>query len=253
MTAALLTALGLCMVGTAFLSGIFGMAGGLILIGILLVLLPVPEAMALHAVTQMASNGWRGLLWWRHVRLRAAAGYLVGSFLALGVWSFIQFVPDKPLATLLLGVAPFAVRLLPAQLKPDAAQLDHGVAYGAVCMSLLLLTGVAGPLVDTFFLGGKLGRREIVATKALCQIVGHAMKLIYFAGIAARASDIDGTLIAVAITASVVGTTVARRFLEAMSDMQYRTWSAYVVTSISSCYVLQGAYLFIAPALRGVA
>lgn len=253
MTAALLTALGLCMVGTAFLSGVFGMAGGLILIGILLALLPVPEAMALHAVTQMASNGWRGLLWWRHMRLRAAAGYLAGSVLALGAWSFIQFVPAKPLATLLLGVAPFAVRLLPTQLKPDATRLDHGIAYGAACMSLLLLTGVVGPLVDTFFLGGKLDRREIVATKALCQIVGHAMKLIYFTSIAAQASDIDSTLIAVAIAASVAGTTVARRFLEAMSDVQYRTWSGYIVTSISGCYILEGAYLFIAPALRSVA
>jgi len=43
------------MVATAFLSGIFGMAGGLILIGVLLVILPVPEAMMLHGVTQMAS------------------------------------------------------------------------------------------------------------------------------------------------------------------------------------------------------
>ena len=51
------------MVATAFLSGMFGMAGGLILIGVLLALMPVPEAMALHAVTQMASNGWRALLW----------------------------------------------------------------------------------------------------------------------------------------------------------------------------------------------
>ena len=55
------------MIATAFLSGIFGMAGGLVLIGVLFALMPVPEAMALHAVTQMASNGWRGALWIKHV------------------------------------------------------------------------------------------------------------------------------------------------------------------------------------------
>ena len=63
MTPLLISVLCLAMVGTSFLSGIFGMAGGMILVGILLVLLPVPEAMMLHGVTQMASNGWRGLLW----------------------------------------------------------------------------------------------------------------------------------------------------------------------------------------------
>ncbi len=73
MSPLLIATLCLTMVGTSFLSGIFGMAGGMILIGVLLALLPLPEAMMLHGVTQMASNGWRGLLWWRHVHWRAVA------------------------------------------------------------------------------------------------------------------------------------------------------------------------------------
>src|SRR5882724_494082 len=109
----LILAITVVMVATAFLSGIFGMAGGLILIGVLLVLLPLPEAMALHAVTQMASNGWRGLLWWRHVRWRLVVVYLAGCALALGAWSLTQYVPSKPVALLMLGATPFMVRLLP--------------------------------------------------------------------------------------------------------------------------------------------
>ena len=52
----------LVIVGTSFLSGLFGMAGGLVLVGILLLLMPLPVAMMLHAVTQMASNGWRAVI-----------------------------------------------------------------------------------------------------------------------------------------------------------------------------------------------
>ena len=70
MTPLLIAALGLLMVATAFLSGMFGMAGGLILIGVLLALLPLPTAMVLHAITQMASNGWRAL----SVAARISAG-----------------------------------------------------------------------------------------------------------------------------------------------------------------------------------
>ena len=44
---------------TAFLSGIFGMAGGMILLGLLLAMLPLAQAMLLHGITQLASNGWR--------------------------------------------------------------------------------------------------------------------------------------------------------------------------------------------------
>lgn len=249
MSAALVFALALCMVGTAFVSGIFGMAGGMILIGILLTFLPVPDAMALHAVTQMASNGWRALLWWRHIRLHAAAGYLIGSALALIAWSLFSYVPGKPLAMLLLGVMPFAVRLLPTRFKPDATRLDHGIANGAISMSLMLLTGVSGPLIDTFFLGGKLDRREIVATKALCQVASHAAKLFYFTGVAAQA-DIDGTMVAVAIAASMLGTTLARRVLEAMTDAQYRKWTWHLITTVAGYYIVQAIYLLAAPALR---
>jgi uncharacterized membrane protein YfcA len=226
------------------------MAGGLVLIGVLLAIMPVPEAMALHAVTQMASNGWRGLLWWRHIRPRAALGYMLGCGLALAGWSLVRYVPDKPIAMLFLGLTPFVVGWLPARFKPDAARLDHGIAYGAICMTLLLLTGVAGPLIDKFFLGGKLDRREIVATKALCQLAGHAAKLFYFTGIAAQAGAIDSVVILVAIAASMIGTTAARRFLEGMTDVQFRTWAGRIITSISAFYVLQGIYLLAAPALK---
>ena len=248
MTALVMLVLGLAMVATAFLSGLFGMAGGMILIGILLAILPLPEAMALHAVTQMASNGWRGLLWWRHVRPRAATAYLAGASAAILLWSFFRYVPSAPTAMLFLGLTPFAVQVLPARLRPDAGRAGHGVVYGAICMSLLLLTGVAGPLIDTYFLGGRLDRREIVATKALCQIVGHGVKLVYFSNVIDQAASLDVRMMLVAIAASMLGTTAARRFLEAISDAQFRTWATRVIASISGYYVLQGTYLLFAPA-----
>ena len=78
MTPLMIAALGLLMVATSFLSGLFGMAGGLILIGVLLALMPLPTAMVLHAITQMASNGWRAFLWRSHIRWRPVCVYLIG-------------------------------------------------------------------------------------------------------------------------------------------------------------------------------
>jgi len=248
LTPILIATLGLAMAVTAFLSGLFGMAGGMILIGILLAILPLPEAMALHAVTQMASNGWRGLLWRRHIRPGAAVAYLIGASAAMVAWSFWRYVPSAPTAMLFLGVTPFAVKLLPQRLQPDAGRKGHGLVYGAICMSLLLLTGVVGPLIDTYFLGGKLDRREIVATKALCQIFGHGVKLVYFGSIVDQAATLDPKMMAVAIVASMLGTSAARRFLEAMSDAQFRTWATRIIVAISGFYVLQGLYLLFIPA-----
>ena len=93
------------MILTAILSGVFGMAGGLILIGVLLVLMPLPQAMVLHAITQMASNGWRAVLWRQHIEWRIAAASrgplqpatvaAEGSFARSRlIWTSIAFEPS---------------------------------------------------------------------------------------------------------------------------------------------------------------
>jgi uncharacterized protein len=244
-TALMMLLLCLVMVATSFLSGIFGMAGGLILIGVLLALLPVPTAMVLHAVTQIASNGWRGLLWRKHVRWGAVGAYVFGCVLALAAWSFFRYVPSTPVALIFLGVTPFLVKLFPTDYQPNPESRLQGTLYGTVCMTLMLLTGVAGPLIDSFFLGGKLDRREIVATKAMCQIISHALKLAYFGTIIEQAGTLDPLLAILAIVSSMVGTTAAKRFLEMMSDRQYRVWANRIIATIAGYYVIHGTTLFI--------
>ena len=237
------------MVATSFQSGLFGMAGGMVLIGVLLVVLPVPAAMVLHAVTQMASNGWRGWLWRRHVCWRPVAAFAAGAVAALVVWSIWQYVPSKPVAFIFLGLTPFLLRLAPARLQPDPESPVQGACYGLLCMTLMLLTGVSGPLLDSYFLGGRLDRRQIVATKAMCQILSHGLKLAYFGGMIGDAGSVEPVLAVAAILASMLGTTLARRFLEAMTDTQYRRWAGRIVTTIAGYFLIHGSWLLLtAPA-----
>lgn len=244
----ILAVLGLCivMVGTSLLSGVFGMAGGMVLIGVLLAFMPLPAAMALHAVTQMASNGWRALLWWREVEWRIVKFYVTRCAVALIAWSLWRYVPSKPVALIFLGVVPFLSRLLPQHRRPDPTNPLHTAAHGVVCMMLLLLTGVAGPLLDQFFLGGGLDRRRIIATKGVCQLFGHAAKLLYFGAIVDQTATVDPWIAAVAIASSMLGTSLSKKLLEAMSDLQYRLWAGRIVTGICGCYVAYGAYLMVA-------
>jgi len=104
------------------------------------------------------------------------------------------------------------------------------------------------PLLDAYFLGGRLDRREIVATKAMCQIIGHAMKLTYFGVLIEQAGTLDPLVATIAVGASLVGTALARPLLLAMSDAQYRLWAGRIVTAIALYYVLHGAALIQAEA-----
>src|ERR1700742_3013657 len=106
-------ALSLAVLTTSFVSGVFGMAGGIILIGILLVMMPVAPAMVLHGATQLVSNAWRAWLWRSEIRWTIFVDYAIGALAALAVFSFVRLTPDKPATLIAVGIIGFAGLWLP--------------------------------------------------------------------------------------------------------------------------------------------
>src|SRR6478736_856253 len=94
-TAPILAGLAVVAMVTSFISGIFGMAGGMLLIGFLLLMLPVPIAMVFHGVIQIAANGWRSYLWRHHINWAVVLEFGLGSVFSLLVFSSFAFVPPK--------------------------------------------------------------------------------------------------------------------------------------------------------------
>ncbi len=243
MTMLMAAGLSALMIATALLSGVFGMAGGLILIGVLLVLLPLPTAMVVHAVTQMASNGWRAILWWRHIVWKLIGFSVAGNLVAVGLWSITLYVPDKAIALVMLGLSPFIVRAIPEKVMPRTFGPAQVAGTGLVSMMLMLVTGVTGPLLDTMFLRSPLERRQIIATKAACQLFSHGFKLVYFGALIDQAGQVEPWFMAVAILSSIVGTSMGKLLLERLSDKQFRVWSNRLITALASYYVGYGLVL----------
>src|SRR4029079_1741257 len=91
---------------TSFISGILGMAGGMILMGILLAVMPLPVAMMLHGITQLASNGWRAFMWRREVDWLVFRGYLYGTIVTTILFVVVKLVVSKPIALVAMGLTP---------------------------------------------------------------------------------------------------------------------------------------------------
>ncbi len=49
---------------------------------------------------------------------------------------------------------------------------------------LTIAAGVSGPLIDIFFVRSHMDRRQVVATKAMIQVVAHSIKIIFYLGAA---------------------------------------------------------------------
>jgi uncharacterized protein len=231
---------------TSFLSGIFGTAGGMLLMGILLLLMPFSAAMVLHGITQMASNIWRAWLWRSHIQWRVTGYFAMGSVNAALGFVVIAAVPAKSVALIILGLLPFVGLLLPRGLTPDITRPGHGFGCGILCTSLQLMAGVSGPVMDVYFIRSNLDRKQMVATKATIQAFGHFLKVAYFGQLLASGSEtVAPTAIAVAIALALIGTQLSRHVLDAISDAQFRTWTRRLITVIAAIYLIQGLSLLV--------
>jgi len=226
---------------TSFISGILGMAGGMILMGVLLALLPLPATMMLHGVTQLAANGWRALMLRREIDWRVFRGITLGALAALALFAVLQLVVDKAVALIAMGLTPFAGLALPEKLHLNVERRGHSFACGAVCTAIALMAGVSGPILDIFFVRSKMSRHKVVATKAASQSFGHLLKIAYFGGIVSAAgATVEPVTAGIAVVLAFVGTSLSRQVLERISDAVFRRWTRWTVMSIGSVYLATG-------------
>lgn len=229
---------------TSVLSAVFGMAGGLVLMGVLAALMPVSAAMVTHGVVQSISNGWRAVLLRRFLMWRTLALYAIGSALAAGLLAGVSVVLPKAWLFIVLGLVPLLVWLPRERLHLDARRPLQAAACGVSVTGLNVVAGVSGPLLDVFFQNVEADRRAIVATKAATQVMSHGVKIAYYIAPAA-ASGVSPSpwLLAAAVPLSIAGTTLGAQLLERMSDRDFRRWTKRLVTAIGAVYVARGAAL----------
>jgi uncharacterized protein len=242
-----LAVLALTILATSFMSGVFGMAGGLVLLGVLLLMLDVAPAMILFGTTQAAANGWRAILWIKQVQWGIVWRFMIGAAIAFVILRWLSLLPNKAVIYIGLGLSPFLAELLPKTLTPNITRPGAPYICGVLIMITTLLAGVAGPILDVFYQKSDLDRRAVVATKAITQTAGHLSRIIYFGSFM---PTLDGGIplwiFAAAIALAMTGTTLAARVLEGMSNEQFRHWSKRVIYSISAVYGLRGLWLLVA-------
>src|SRR3954470_18267180 len=90
----------------AFISGVFNMAGGMILLGVLLIFFDVSTGMILFSILSTAGNAWRVATWWKHIDWSIWVRYTIGACIALFALRFIAFIPSKAMVYFILGLLP---------------------------------------------------------------------------------------------------------------------------------------------------
>jgi uncharacterized membrane protein YfcA len=242
MTAISLALIGATIVLSSFISGVFGMAGGMVLLGVLLVYFDVATGMVLFSLIQLAANGWRALVWRRYVIWPIFYHYVAGSLVAFAVMRYVAFIPNKMMVYLALGLMPFLVEALPASLRPNIEWRGVPFVSGVLTTIIQFLAGVGGLFLDIFFQKSTLDRKTTNATKAVTQTFSHVLRAIYFGSFAAY-GELKFTIWAPAMVLAIGGSALAPLLLERMSDHGFRQWTRVIIFVISIVYLARAGWL----------
>lgn len=232
---------------TSFISGMMGMAGGMILMGLLALMLPIVPAMLLHGATQLASNGSRAWIHRKHIQWQILPGYLLGAFISLGLFLSFQFVAPKPIVFLSLGLFPVVALLLPKNLSLELHRFHNTVLCGALVTGTQLIAGASGPVLDVFYFKTRLNRYQVIASKALTQTLGHAMKIGYYTTLLSTVTvtdnSLDWWLFPMAAGMASLGSYLGKKALKQFSDVHFQRASRFLILGISFFYVYKGLSL----------
>ena len=235
----------LATLSTAFLSSIFGMLGGLILMGALITIMPVSQAMVLHGLIQLTSNGYRAWLNKTDIKWNIVSTLIIGNIISLvGLFS-LAFVPDKITVLLVLGLLPYIAWVLPKNNSLDVSKKPIGILAGMVVVGSNLLSGTGGPLLDIFFQRVNMTRHQVVATKAVAQSLGHISKIIFFGFLTTSKFNTWPSfwLIFFAVIASVIGTTLGKIILDKIDDRTFFVWTQSILLTIGAVFIAYALYL----------
>jgi uncharacterized protein len=224
---------------TSALTASFGVGGGVAMIALMGLFVPVAALIPVHGTVQLGSN--TGRAWHQRANIRRdialpfMAGSLVGAI--LGALIVVQ-LPDA-LLKLVLGV--FIIVVTWAKI-PGVDRLGRaGLAVASTCLALLsMFVGATGPLMQVI-LAQILSRdrKAMVATHAAAMTVQHGLKIIVF-GLVGFAFRSWLPLVVAMIASGFLGTVYGTRLLESMPEETFRRWFRIGVTLLAVDLLRQG-------------
>jgi uncharacterized membrane protein YfcA len=244
MTPLTLLIIGFTVIFSSFVSGVFGMAGGMILLGVLLNYMDVAAGMIFFSTVQLVANGWRAVHWRDYVRWPIFFWYLAGACLAFAFMFAISFVPNKAIVYLTLGLMPFAIEILPKRMRPNIEWRGVPFVTGVLTSIIQIFAGVGGLFLDVFFQKSMLDRKTTNATKAVVQCLSHVVRAAYYGSVAGFAEVPPLAVTVGAIALAIAGSALAPFVIERMTDHGFRRWSRVVIFTISAVYLARAAWLW---------
>ena len=128
---------------TSYMTASVGIGGGVLLLAVLSLVMPVAAIIPVHGMVQLGSNANRALMLWRHISWRSVLFFLPGAL--LGAALAAVFLVQLPLPVLQLAIASFILYLVWGPKLPKLMLSDWGtLVAGGLTTFLSHFVGATG-------------------------------------------------------------------------------------------------------------
>lgn len=223
----------------ALLTTTLGAGGGLLLLAVMTVFLPVNVTIPLHGVIQAGAGASRTLLMWRHLSLPLLLAFALGAVVGAAAGSVVLVRLPEPAMQLILGIFVLLLAWVPVPRLQRVSRSGVG-AVAAITTGLTLFVGATGPFVAAFLKALRLDRLQYMATFSTCMLLQHGLKVAVFA-LAGFAFAPWLPFLAAMLAAVFAGSWLGRHVLLRMNNTLFHRALAVVLTLLALRLLYSGA------------
>jgi uncharacterized protein len=210
----------------------FGIGGGVLMLALMGLFLPVAALIPVQGLVQLGSNSGRAFVQRAHVQWRIMQPFVIGSVIgaAIGGSTVVQ-LPDA-MMKIILGVFILAITWITVPSLNRLSGLALGVASGAVAF-LTMFLGATGPLMAAI-LAALIpnDRKALIATSALALMVHHGLKVLVF-GLLGFSFAPWLPLIAAMIATGYLGTLTGSALLAHIPETAFRFAFKFIISALA--------------------
>jgi uncharacterized membrane protein YfcA len=226
----LLTGLSLMSFVAAFVAVYTGAAGGVILLAVMAMVLPISVVVPVHTVVMLGTGAARTIAMWRHVMRGTLAPFVIGA--AIGAAAGAKVFITLPIAWLqgILGAFILLVTWVP-RLGRVGAPRGRFAVLGFATTFLGVFVSATGTLLAPFVASAAKDRYVHAATLGALMTIAHIAKLAAF-GFIGVAIGSFAPLMAAMIAAGALGNWLGERALHHVPEQRFRLILQLVLTAL---------------------
>lgn len=205
---------------TSAITAAIGIGGGLAMLALMSIVLPIASLIPVHGLVQVGSNAGRAWRMRSHIGWTQLLPFLIGGAFGAALGAAIVIDLPNDLLKIILGIFVILVTWFSVPKAFASGPLVVGIG-GFVTTALAMFLGATGPLVIALFAKAFGDRQALVASAALAMAAQHGFKIVAF-GFFGFAFGAWLPLALIMIGVGYLGTIVGHRLLGAMDEQVFR-------------------------------